>query len=117
MIFHLSGKQLGAYPEATTQGHGVIAHADLFIYQAAVDDTGDLAVDGAYEEIFILYPIAVHAQQLGINTGRHDVVEVLGLLHKGLDGFQNERDLIPGDFPHQHVFAGDQGNYLGFIGL
>ena len=95
----------------------MVTHADLFIDQAAVDNTCDLAVDGAYEEIFILYPIAVHAQQLGINTGRHDVVEVLGLLHEGLDGFQNERDLIPGDFPHQHIFAGDQGNYLGFIGL
>ncbi|MPM63690.1 hypothetical protein SDC9_110571 [bioreactor metagenome] len=115
MVFHLGGKELCANARAALEGHGVVAHADLFVDHAAVDDAGDFAVHAADEQVFVLHAVAQHAQQFRNDARRNDIVKVFFVVEENLNAFQHHRGLFTRRFSNQHILAGGQRNHFGFI--
>ena len=95
----------------------MIGHTDLLINQPAVDDTGDLAVDGADEEILVADTLAEHAQAFCDDTRGHDVIKIFGMVEQRADTFDDHFDLFVGCFANEHIVASGQRDNFRFIGF
>ncbi|MPM90387.1 hypothetical protein SDC9_137508 [bioreactor metagenome] len=67
---------------AAGDGHGVQRDVDVFAHQAAVGETSPYAVDESDEGIGVLEAFASPSEDLRIDTGTDDIVEVMIHVHQ-----------------------------------
>ncbi len=115
VVLHLRRECMGTDAQTALEREGVEGDPDLGVQPTAVYDCRQLAVHLGDQDVFVLDPMPVKTQQLGIDPDRHDIVIVALDMDEGLDVGKDGRDFLPADLAYDHLFAVRKGVELGGI--